>query len=449
MTRDIQAATVSEAFWTLNPFELVSPSSEWYVPLSEHFSPREYGFVHQFVKRFEPARGAPEYTVASVIGPQGSGKSSQVRAALGRLRAHNIYPVYIKSQGEFDQADIEFSDVVWVVAHAVLRELEAAKCKIEHEFEKLIAHWFAEEILIDTDRSQGTAEVRTEAQASYGLAGLLKLVGKVTASLKADTEYRREVRRRGERNYEDLIDRLNQLLDAGARALSAKYGESGTKLAIVFDDLEKIPDAAQVDKAFVRRLLDIRRFHCHVVLFLDFAHELSPKGDQANQVGDLLYLPMLPMRGKEDRWDFVDLKARRAIEDILKKRLHLELLFDDPNDAIDRIARYSGGKLRDALQIARRACEFALQDKVHPDDLTIAIEAVRNLRASLVTPEMWRGLVAVHTTKNLRSAPEHPYLLRHSLILYYNQSGWWDVHPLLIEHALFQRELKAEKVLVP
>ena len=104
--------------------------------------------------------------------------------------------------------------------------------------------WFAEELLATNQSKQILGSIETSAEGGASIPFLAALSGKVAASLKTDTEYRREIRRRAERDPVALIRRANILLDAVHKALAPRR----TKLCVVFDNLEKT-NPTLVDRA--------------------------------------------------------------------------------------------------------------------------------------------------------------------------------------------------------
>src|SRR5262249_33623639 len=152
----------------------------------------------------------------------------------------------------FDQADLSFADLMLVIARAVVAALESEDLAVPATQSKLLELWFAEELLTETHRQEILGSIDTEAAATARVPFLAKLAAKITASLKTDNEYRREIRKRAERDPYDLIRHVNDLLDAASEALSQKFGVR-RKIAVVVDNLEKLSDRRQVDAAVLRR----------------------------------------------------------------------------------------------------------------------------------------------------------------------------------------------------
>jgi len=121
MSEHIQARNASQAYWTLDPHAIVKPGDPWFADL-DRIVPREhYGIAHRLKKQLGAGAGRPEFVHVGLMGHAGIGKTTLARNALAELARDGIAPVYINALEAFDQGDFVFSDLMLVVAEAIIR----------------------------------------------------------------------------------------------------------------------------------------------------------------------------------------------------------------------------------------------------------------------------------------------------------------------------------------
>ncbi len=438
MTARIQADSPTAAFWTLNPFAVVRPSDPWFVDL-ERLLPRDhYGVARNLRRNLGTSSARPDFVHVGLMGHAGMGKTTLARSALSELSRDGISPVYIDSLQAFDQSDFTFSDLVLVLVESVighLKDLELDAGQAELETVRL---WFAEELLTETHSKQILGKVEASAEGGISVPIVAALAAKLTAVLKSDNEYRRELRKRAERDPRELIRRANLLLDAVHRALAARKA----KLCVVFDNLEKTK-VELVDAALLQRAEEFSQLRTNTLLFFNPMSEYSPLSVQVSRVFSCINVPALPVRHPGDGPDVVRPEALRAIEHLLDRRLVLDNVFQDVPACIHALAHWSGGHLRDLLQIARRAVENVEPEKITTADLDKAGKWLGGRRTSSLQPEDLPRAVEIHRTHRILDTEQDRRMLRNSCILPYDGTEWWDVHPAIRADPLFIQALAA------
>ncbi|MFV8752961.1 hypothetical protein ACNOYE_20640 [Nannocystaceae bacterium ST9] len=422
-----RATTVEEAFHTLDPFALVKPSD----PLYANFEPllpfEHYGVTAKLERHFRLIQTQPGWQHIGIVGHKGTGKTTLVRKAMSELRQHGLMPIHVNSLLTFDQGDFKFSDVMLVIARAVIGCLAEQSIELPVGLVDEVQHWFAEELLEETHSKQ----IRSAVEASVGVQNKLALLSafsaKVTAALQTDNDYRQVIRRRAERDPSDLVQRVNRLLDGAHQALAGRKQQ----LCVVFDELEKIATRGLVDEAVLRRSDDFRQLRCHLILFFSPADNYSPLTVQAGQAFSLVTVPVLPVRFQGDRPQVVRPDARRAVEMLLDARMILGNVLADVDACVDAIARLSGGHVRDLLTLARYAGEFAEPNKVTVANIEKAGRRLASERSVLMRPQDWPRLAVISQTNQVENRPEDSHLILHSCVLNYDGEPWWDIHPLL------------------
>ncbi len=427
----VRASTAEEAFFTLDPFALekssdadsrtLQASDPWFCDLETFFDHR-HALSPRLKRLFAPptSMGNRNLVFAAVIGHKGTGKSTQIRKAITELEPTGIEPAFVDALAALDETDFTFADVMLTITNSVVNALKEAKVAIPKDKLELVTNWFQEELLTEAHVKQINASIDTEARASGGIPFLANLMAKVTATLKSDNEYRTEIRKRTDPDPDDLVRRVNILLDAANQAFT-QHHKRETIVVVVFDNLEKIVDRKQVENAILRRADKLRQLRCHVLLFLDPADQYAPIAQQAEDVFDAVYVPMLHIRNKTDTFETVNPEALRAIKDLLNRRVDLQKVFANVDNSVLEIARMSGGRLRDILALARRACENVFGGQVKLEDVKYAARSLCSTRVTAVKQhektDQWQRLAEIRHDQKISNNPDDLYLMLHSLVL--------------------------------
>jgi hypothetical protein len=430
-----RARSSTEAFWAFDPFAVVKPDDPRFADIEKDL-PREHFGVAAPVHRYfsDPARKRGSVKFA-VIGHQGMGKTTLLRKAMADLRPLGIMPVYIDALTAFDQGDLLLPDLILVVAREVISTLAEQGIALDATIVDATYHWFADELLTRTYAEQIEASIGTQAQAGVDFPLLAKFSARFAASLKTDNEYRKEIRQHAVRDVNELVRRVNILLDGAHAALS----ERKQQLCVVFDNLEKLIDRDMVAKAVLAPAQELRALRVHMVLFLHPADDYAPTHIAASQAYDVVNIPSLPVRFKGDAVDHVRPEAAKAIRRLLEARVVLEEVFADPDRALASLASMSGGHIRDLFRLARRATELAEPRKVELEHIEAAGRWLSGHRTPLMTAADWRRAVPIHRTNAIQNSVADAHMLLHSCVLFYDGEPWWDLHPVVREDPGFAR----------
>ncbi len=422
-----RATTVEEAFGVLDPFALVGPSDPFFADYEPLLPAEHYGVSAKLKRYFREIQTRPNWQHIGVIGHKGTGKTTLVRKAMNELRDKGVMAVQVNAQLAIDQGGFTFSDLMLIIARSVIGCLVEQKIELRAELIEEVQRWFAEELLEKVHRQRISKTIEGSVGANDKLALLAAFSAKVTAALKSDNDYRQVIRRRAERDPQDLVRRVNLLLDGAHEALAKRQQQ----LCVIFDNLEKVPNRELIDKAVLRRAEEFRSLRCHLILFFSPADHYSPITVQAGQAFSLVTVPALPVRFRGDAPQLVRPGAKRAVEMLLDARMILGNVFEDVDACIETIARLSGGHVRDLLTLARWAGELAEPNKVGVAQIEKAARRLASERTVLMHPEDWPRALQISQSNLVENRAEDSHLILHSCVLNYDGEPWWDVHPLL------------------
>ena len=138
----------------------------------------------------------------------------------------------------------------------------------------------------------------------------------------------------------------------------------------------------------------------------------------------------------------------------LSKRLNVETLFENPDDA-DLLVKMSGGCLRDLMHLVSLAFEF--REEGAPQLTSIAVtKGIRRMRATYkrrLNSDHYARLAYIARHKQMRPETDAKIaweqknqLLFHRDALEYldeDDSPWLDVHPIIVDTEEFQNAYNA------
>ena len=231
------------------------------------------------------------------------------------------------------------------------------------------------------------------------------------------------------------MSRVNLLLDTVHAALQHRK----VKLCVVFDNLEKTRPEL-VDVALLRRGEEFRQLRTNTLLFFNPLAEYSPLSIQVSKVFNCINVPVLPVRLPHDAPDIVRPEALAAIEQLLDRRMVLTEVFANHEACVRALARWSGGHLRDLLQIARRAVEDVEPNKITVANIDKAGRWLGGRRTSSLRPEDLGRAVEIHRSHRILDTEQDLRMLKNSCVLPYDGTEWWDVHPAVQADELFIAE---------
>ena len=442
--RQTRANSPEDAYWAFDPFAVVQPGDPWFEDLSERLSAHRYGLRARLVRHLRPAPNAPDFVQVAVLGQSGVGKTTQVRGAIGSLPREEVFPVMIDALNELDPSDLEFADILFTLARSVLVALKDERIDVSEDVAQLLEQYFADETYIESTSQKASASMETGADASVGVPFLGKLLARFRASMKAESDYRKEVRREVQRDPKELIRRVNVLLDTSTMAVQQRWGNQ-CRLLVVIDNLEKFEKREIVEQAVISRASEFRQLRCHLVAFLHPADNYAPRTISASAAFQkVISVPALPIRNREDPVDVIDPACVKAVRSLLDRRVDVDEIFEDGDAAVRALLRLSGGHLRDILAIAREACELFSGPQIGLEQIEAAARRLSRVHNAKIRPDDWKRLHAVAETKDIANDPIDGYMLLHLLVLEYNGEAWWDVHPFVRLDRRFAAETEAD-----
>lgn len=381
---------------------------------------------------------ANSHTAQLFTGHRGCGKSTELLRLQSRLEEADFAVIYFEADDIINLEDLVFSDIIVAIAQQVHNGLVQLGVDLGQDLLDDVAEWFAEKVLLFD--SVKAAEASISGDLSVGtlpiLSPVAQLMARVTGQLRTGIESRKQVRQQIDPRVDELLTRINLLIDRGRIELQ-KQGKQD--LVVIVDNLDRIQFRPIGDDASGRnshdtiyidhgdQLCDLR---CHMVYTVPIAMFYSPQSSILTGIfPDDLILSMIKV---EERDGTPCMEGLAALREILAERIDLAQVFE--SEAVDLLCRMSGGHPRLLMTLVREACGYAQNRMPRPIDLNAAERAVMNLtrQYSRAIPEAHFPLLAqVAQSKQIRNDNDHRQMLHTLSILEYVNGGepWHNLHP--------------------
>ncbi|MBM3456953.1 MAG: hypothetical protein FJX77_00240 [Armatimonadetes bacterium] len=367
--------------------------------------------------------GTPYHAV--FLSHRGAGKSTEINAVLGNL-AQRYLPVYFEADSFLDHRTATPEELLLVIAQQVDQNLRDAALPLPGELLDRIHLWFSERIITDSTRRVSSLEVLGRAGIGGNLPLLAQLLVQLSSLLRFEGEVRAELRSRLRQYPGALLEVVNQLLDAANERLRP----SGREVLVAVDNMDRFDLPAAREIVGDRDLLVSTR--CKLLLTPPIALDCVPDVNLRERYYRLL-MPSVRLRERLEPYETLSGPGPGLLLDVLRKRLDLDRIIPD-EQARARLVLASGGALRELFQLLLEASYESGGSAVSWDVVQRVVARFRRDQRSLVSAHGWWDVLrAIRDTKDRVPGQECQAALYRRLAFYYNDAGWYDIHPLLAE----------------
>lgn len=386
-------------------------------------------------------------------GHRGVGKTTELLRLKDHLETKHYKVVYFAADDEdVEPQDTEYADVLFACTKNLVRSVPLAGTNP-------LIEWMR-------DRWQSLKELAvTEVEFdTLSFEQQVSQFSKITASVRAVPDIRRELRKRLNDSTPSLLAALNSFI-AQARAQMPPPCKG---IVIIADNLDRIaenkPDGrSNFDEIYLNRSEPMRGLDCHVIYTVPIQMIYSPRVTRLeDNYGKPDILPMVMVKSLAGEVNTVGLEKLR---EVIGRRLHsidaqlpnflVGYVFDS-EATLNRLCMMSGGHMRVLMQLLQRSIDWIDELPITAEAAQIAIEEQRDTYRTALTGDRWAVLAQTHLCKRFdNEAMSLELLLNRCLIeyRYYDQAGglrsWCDVHPLLLGFEQFQMALAKLKAKEP
>ena len=365
-------------------------------------------------------------TIIAIGGPMGSGKTTEARYAARRIEEEiSTIKVIYHSILEYykEMGTITIGELLLEIASLIVRWAKENKIEVSEDILKHVVE--LEESLTKEITREQIEEHRREA----GLTGTIPLIiATIKGAIGRSKEERERIVEKMQANIGDLISLINKLLE---EILSKK--ENIEKIIIVIDDTDKLPPPVSKN-IFVENNNWLRRIKNCVTAYI-ITYDLI-RGPWSSRVADIFdqVITIVPAI------DYRTEKGKGLLTEILERRIPTELFEDE--EIRDMLIGYSGGILRDMINLARNSCMRSIENrenKISRASVQFSKNVFKeNLETTISSDEEYELIVKIHIEPNrffVRNDTFRNLLYKKLLIEYILDDGNSDyrLHPVIEE----------------
>jgi hypothetical protein len=370
-----------------------------------------------------------------LTGHRGVGKSSALASLDQTLSVGGqMWVVHISVLDELDLNDLDYSDIVLLMALEILQSCKDRELNLGTELRDRLEKWGRETEIIQQMTATAQAEIEAKVEASGGPLAWLSLPVKALISAKGRLGKEDVTRRTIRDNIKPKFSGLLAIIDDLQQTI---FKKTDKRLVCLIDG----PDKASVETAenlFYRNGYSLSTPNCSIVYTFPVALQHS---DEFNQVRAYFTqdfpVPNFKVQVHDPNQP-AEVKARQEgleqLKQVIAKRVDPDLF---EAGVLDELVAYSGGIPRTLIQLTQLAClraNTARSDRVTLGHVQQAIAKEQRGFQRNLSQKQLALLRQVRDTHLIDTDLESGYLeLLHNLsaVEYVNGKVWYDVHPLV------------------
>lgn len=445
MTEDYRALTLGDAYNVSNVLPLQGEDLiKYYYDLSKVRKTEAIDGVNFILSSAE----AGKTQTILFTGHRGGGKTTELRRLEKKLK-DEYFIIYFMADEELDINDARYIDLYLVIIKQVEDSLRKRNISLDKKLLKSFEDWFKEITKEEEQTVEGS--IRMEAGGQLGnempIPFLAKLWVKLLAQMKGSAKNKVRIRETLERDISRLKADINALLRDGTKKLRKKDPKY-KGILIIIDNLDRVPPPVG-EHLFFDYAAQLQELDCNIIYTLPISVVYSPKNVGNTFDQNLHILPMVNIY-QFDRHK-IDLQYNNrhlwAMADIINKRVNVDILFDSKEELLLKIAKASGGHVRQLMRIMRTVCFTAGSrghSKINVDDVDYGIKQEQFSFERVIPHEHYQILAEVCHSKNLENKETAQDVLYNTSVLEYNGSNRWNyVNPVIKHSDLFKEALKS------
>ncbi len=363
-------------------------------------------------------------------GHRGCGKSTLLWE-FSRNISDRYFSVFFSVADLIESSDINHITILFAIAVQIMEKAKNLGVEIEASKLKSFYDWFKEHTKVE------------ESTVAGGVKAEVNLFSIIKFNLQNDASTREALKTKFLRNPRELIDTINLI----ASEIEATVNQ---KIVVFIDDIDKL-DLSQIDEIFHKNIKLLTQPRLNIIYSIPIAtiRDGILKKHIEDETGNRIFImPVLKLYGKGESHKSQPKPVSEVMEKllyILEKRIDVDLF--EP-EALEMVALFSGGIIRELIRIAQECCRLMLTrlreiletQESWVDmrvDRAIVQEALDILRNDMaITLSKGDREILKQTYENYR--PDDPkqqeFLdLLHNIyaIEYRNTDSWYDLHPLM------------------
>ena len=450
MTTLAKAANLKDAYRVCDVVPLKDiPLEQYYVDLS---GSRKNNAITAISQILEDQRSG-DFCTALFTGHRGCGKSTELKHIQKQWES-DYKVIYIDIEEDADPNDIEYTEIYLLVIKWIEFELRQEGLKFDSQLFKNFEDWF-KEVIEETEESVEKSismkgEVTLQSEIPFLPPFLAKLLVKLLAQIKGSDKRKRIIRQTLTQDISRLKFDINLLLDDGLRKWQRKFPNCKGFL-IVFDGLDKCP-LPVAEKLFIDNAPFLKSLQCTIIYTVPISVVYAPRNVN-NSFENFHVIPMINIYKYENNPNpsitKVDIEYNQqgldSVASLIEKRVDVDAIFESRAELIE-LAKYSGGHVRQMMQLVRRAIQNARanrRDRVNAEDVIYSINQTQFDFERFIPNEHYPVLAQIYLMKDAPKNEMGQLMLFNISVLEYNGLNRWNyLNPVVIRSRLFLRALE-------
>ncbi len=313
--------------------------------------------------------------------------------------------------------------------------------QISPQFLERIQNWADTREIQEIRDKHLSLEATVEAKAGTAIPWFASFFAKFSAAAKSSRSVKETIKRNVEPKLSQLLDLCNDLIGEIEVNLP-RIGKKG--MVILVEDLDKIP-LNRAKELFFNYANQITALRANIIYTFPIPLYYNTDSKSIAQFyTDTLELPMVKVNNRDGSPNSA---GRDSLRDIVSLRMDTNL-FESP-EILEEMIQYSGGCMRDLFSMIVEGSDSALdfgREKITEADFRRAYHKLKqdydrtiaekvDPETGTVTPveEYFKTLqdLAKSETKKLDNTQAVLDLRQNLAILGYNDTNWYDVHPIV------------------
>ena len=370
-------------------------------------------------------------------GHRGVGKTTELLQLKDFLMEKGYEVVYFEAQNDVELQDAEYADILLACTKNLV---QAVRLKGDNP----LLNWM--KTRWQSLRDLALTEVEWEGLSVEQQVGLFS---KMTASIRAVPDLRRELRKRLNDSTPSLIEALNSFVEQA----KAEMPLERKGIVIIADNLDRIAEntssgRSNFDEIYLNRSELMSGLSCHVIYTVPIQMIYSPRVTRLeNNYGKPDILPMVMVKSLAGELNPLGIDKLREIvcrrlgriDARLSQPEYLENYVFDSAHTLNRLCEMSGGHMRVLMQLLQKSIDWIETLPITAEAAQIAIEEQRDTyRTAIMGDRRLDILTRTHATKKFDGEDISLEMLLNRCLVeyrYYDENNqlkqWCDVHPLV------------------
>lgn len=369
-----------------------------------------------------------------LMGHRGCGKSTELNHMSKHLQDDG-YPVRtIDCAADLDLNSPVFEDLLILMGDALLSIADDCGCELDSTLRKLLETYWDEVERDWEDISSGALETGVKVEAKTPtLLRVLRLSVAMKGILKYNEQRRTVYRQHISRRLSEWTQAMNQIADAISEKLE------GRQPIVIFEELDKLqPNEAW--GVFYDHARTLSAFRFPVIYTFPIALFYDAKFHALESHFKAWNFPMIKVAKLEGGRNEAGFAAIRAL---LRLRADVDALLAD--GVLDLMIEKTGGSLRDLFAVITEAALLAKwgdHAKIEAEDARYALVTLQSKLTRWIEKKHYAFLadIAQGNREQIEDKEMLLEMLQGGIVLEYNGTRWYSVHPL-VEDFLRQQKL--------